>query len=195
MNQTVSFLFDYASPWAYLANELLEQELAGIPIDFQPVYLRGFESFSKGMPFTAAKLAYIGQDFARCTEYRGVTVCQPSVFPINGLHALRGALAARQLDRFGEFHRAAFRAAWAEDRDISSAEVVLNLAAELGLDRADFSARVAGAEVKDELRRLTENAIERGAFGVPSFLAGEELFWGHDRMDYVRRAASGEAAG
>jgi 2-hydroxychromene-2-carboxylate isomerase len=194
MNQTVSFLFDYASPWAYLADELLEQELAGIPIDFQPVYLRGFESFSKGVPFTPAKLAYIGRDFARCTEHRGVAVCQPSAFPINGLHALRGALAAQQMGQFGEFHRAAFRAAWAEDRNISSAEVVLDLAAELGFDRADFSARVASAEVKGELRRLTENAIERGAFGVPSFLVGEELFWGHDRMDYVRRAACGEAA-
>jgi len=194
MTQTVSFLFDYASPWAYLANELLEKELAGIPVDFQPVYLRGFESFSKGMPFTPAKLAYIGRDFARCTKYRGVAVCQPSVFPINGLHALRGALAARQLGQFGEFHRAAFRAAWAEDRNISSAEVVLDLATELGFDRADFSTRVASAEVKGELRHLTENAIERGAFGVPSFLVGEELFWGHDRMDYVRRAAGGEAA-
>ena len=189
MSQIVNFLFDYASPWAYLANELVEKELPGIQVTYQPVYLRGFESFSKGIPFGPAKLAYIARDLARCSEYRGIQVQSPSVFPINGLYALRGAVAAQQIGRFGEFHRAAFRAAWAEDRNISSPEVVLAVAAELGFDEADFGARMADPGVKEELKRCTQAAVDRGVFGVPSFLVGDELFWGHDRMDYVCRAA------
>jgi len=188
-SRDVSFLFDYASPWAYLADELLEAQLPGIRVSHQPVYLRGFESFSKGMPFIPAKLIYIAKDFERCSGFHGVAFRPPTVFPLNGLYALRGALVARQLGRFEEFHRAAFRAAWAEDRDISSVEVVVALAAELGFDEAGFRAGMDSPEVKDELKRVTQEAVERGVFGVPSFLVGGELFWGHDRMDYVRRAA------
>jgi 2-hydroxychromene-2-carboxylate isomerase len=67
--------------------------------------------------------------------------------------------------------------------------VVIALAAELGFDEADFRAGLGSPEIKDELKRVTQEAAEQGVFGVPSFLVGEELFWGHDRMDYVRRAA------
>ncbi len=188
-SRDVSFLFDYASPWAYLADELLETRLPGMRVSHQPVYLRGFESFSKGMPFIPAKLIYIAKDFERCSESHGVAFRPPTVFPLNGLYPLRGALVARQLGRFEEFHRAAFRAAWAEDRNISSIDVVVALAGELGFDEANFRAGLDAPEVKDELKRVTQEAVEQGVFGVPSFLVGGELFWGHDRMDYVRRAA------
>lgn len=185
----VRFLFDYASPWAYLADALLEKQLPGLPISYQPVYLRGFEAFAKGIPYVPAKLIYMAKDIQRCTAFHAVAFRPPTVFPINGLHALRGALVARRLGRFEEFHRAAFRAAWAEDRDISNAEVVIALAAELGFDEAEFRPRLGSPEVKDELLRVTQEAVGQGVFGVPSFFAGGELFWGHDRMDYVRRAA------
>jgi len=89
------------------ADELLETQLPGIRISHQPVYLRGFESFSKGMPFVPAKLIYIAKDFERCSGFHGVAFRPPTVFPLNGLYALRGALAARRLGRFEEFHRAA----------------------------------------------------------------------------------------
>jgi 2-hydroxychromene-2-carboxylate isomerase len=183
----ISFLFDYASPWSFLANELLTRRFGDAPITFQPVYLRGFEAFASAMPYTTAKLLYIANDFARCAAHEGVAVRQPSVFPINGLHALRGALAARSLGVFAPFHAAMFRAAGQEDRDISDKQVVTEIARAIGAP--EIGAVMESPEVKQKLRADTEAASARGAFGVPTFFVGEELFWGHDRMDYVARAA------
>src|SRR5689334_5774325 len=93
--KAVAFHFDYASPWAYLANELLPRKLPGATVTYHPTYLRGLETFSKGMPYTSAKLLYQMRDIARCAAYEGVTLVAPTTFPIDGLQALRAAFVAR----------------------------------------------------------------------------------------------------
>jgi 2-hydroxychromene-2-carboxylate isomerase len=182
----VDFYFDYASPWSYLASEVLSSRLPGIQVVYRPIYLRGLELFAKGMPYSSAKLRYIGQDFLRCAEHEGVAVRMPTHFPVNGLYAVRGALAAKDASSFEVYHRALFHAAWRDDRDVGDKQVVLALAREVGLE---LEAAIDAPELKERLKRDTTAAEARGVFGVPSFFVGEELFWGHDRLDYVRRAA------
>lgn len=186
--QRVLFYFDYASPWAYLANELLPARLSGIDVSPCPVYLRGLETFAQGMPYTAAKLQYIARDLVRCTEHEGVRFTPPPVFPINGLYALRAALLAERDGVLARLHSALFRAAWAEARDVSNKAVVADLAREVGL--AQVAEALDDPWAKAELKARTEAAATRGVFGVPTFVVGDELFWGHDRMEYVRRFAS-----
>jgi 2-hydroxychromene-2-carboxylate isomerase len=70
---------------------------------------------------------------------------------------------------------------------VSDPAVALEIGVELGLDREELSAGSASPAVKESLRANTERAIERGAFGVPTFFVGEEVFWGQDRLDFVRR--------
>jgi 2-hydroxychromene-2-carboxylate isomerase len=185
----ISVYYDYASPWSYLASELVEKKLPGETIDWRPIYLRGLPQFREGMPYSAAKLRYLGLDLLRCAEHEGVPVRFPSVFPVNGLYAVRGALAARALEAFSVYHAAMFRAAWRDDRDVSRPEVVVEVAAAAGLDRERFTALLHAPATKEQLRADTAAAEARGVFGVPSFFVGDELFWGHDRMDYVARAA------
>jgi 2-hydroxychromene-2-carboxylate isomerase len=106
---------------------------------------------------------------------------------------LRAAIVAqgRGDDVFARYHRAAFRAAWSEQRDVSNKEVAAALLAEaIGSSSAEAEAAMADRAVKTKLRENTEQAAARGAFGVPTFFVGDEMFWGHDRMDYVLRAAS-----
>jgi 2-hydroxychromene-2-carboxylate isomerase len=184
--QQVEFMFDYASPWSHIANELLARELPGASIVFRPVYLRALESFRDGFPFAAAKTQYIAVDIARCAAHQGVEIKPPAAFPIHGLYALRGALLAQKLGRFVDYHAAMFRAAWVESREVSSFASVAGIARELGMP--EIAGALEDPAVKLELRTLTENAAQRGAFGVPTFFVGEDMFWGHDRMDYVRRA-------
>ena len=92
---TVKFCFDYASPWTYIADCRVERVMDGLPIEIQymPVYLRGFEMFRSGMPYTTAKLAYIARDMQRCASFHGIPLHPPSHFPINGLHLLRATVA------------------------------------------------------------------------------------------------------
>jgi 2-hydroxychromene-2-carboxylate isomerase len=189
MPRPIRFLFDYASPWAYLASERIPHELADLQIDYEPVYLRGFESFSKGMPYGPAKLTYITQDFARCAEHLRVATGPPASFPINGIHALRGALVAQELGCFDVYHAGVNRGVWRDSKEIGTADALLELIASLGLDAPAFQKRIAEQDIKQKLISATEAAVALGAFGVPTFIVGEEIFWGQDRMDYVRRAA------
>lgn len=192
MTQTIALYYDYASPWSYLASELVETKLPGVAIDWRPIYLRGLPQFREGMPYTGAKLRYMGLDLLRCAEHEGVPLRFPSTFPVNGLYAVRGALAARALEAFPVYHQAMFRAAWRDDRDVAKRDVVVEIAAEAGLDRARFAALLEAPETKERLRADTAAAEARGVFGVPAFFVGPEndaeLFWGHDRLDYVARA-------
>src|SRR5438105_1899158 len=101
----VEAYFDFASPWSYLASEIAPRRVPAKTIDWHPIYLRGLEAFSKGVPYVGPKLEYLMRDLQRCCAHEGVTLNAPVTFPIDGLHALRAALVARDhgaLDRYRE---------------------------------------------------------------------------------------------
>ncbi|HEY3817552.1 MAG TPA: 2-hydroxychromene-2-carboxylate isomerase [Polyangiaceae bacterium] len=185
----VDFLFDYSSPWSYLADATLSRWFAPGQVHYVPVYLRGFETFAKGVPYSAAKMAYLLKDMVRSSEHVGVPVKMPPVFPINGLYALRGAIAAEREGCFARYHAAMFPAAWRDGRDVSSKDVVKEIAREAGAP--SVAEALDDPTIKETLRANTERGVGRGAFGVPSFFVGEELFWGHDRMHLAGAAAKG----
>jgi 2-hydroxychromene-2-carboxylate isomerase len=175
----------------------VEEALAGIPVDIQyvPVYLRGFEMFRSGMPYTPAKLAYIARDMQRCAAFHGITLNPPSNFPINGLHLLRATVALEGGPQGEAYRRAAYRSTWVDDRNVSDRAVAIEIGVELGLDGEELSAAITSSAVKDQVKRNTERAIEEGAFGVPTFFVGVEMFWGQDRLDFVRREVQRLLAG
>ncbi|MFI5298165.1 MAG: 2-hydroxychromene-2-carboxylate isomerase [Polyangiales bacterium] len=183
MPPTIEFAFDYASPWSFLANATLKHHFGDAHFEYLPVYLRGFSAFSQGLPYSPAKMSYLLKDFVRSAAHVRVEVRMPPVFPINGIHALRAAIAAKRLGGFPELHAALFHAAWQDERDISDKNVVAELARSLAL--GEVAAAIDDPSVKDALRKGTEAVIERGAFGVPTFFVGDEMFWGHDRMHFA----------
>ena len=189
----IEFAYDYASPWSFLASSAIPERFAGLSVTYVPVYLRGFDAFRDGVPYSPAKLAYLLQDATRVAEHLGLKMRAPSVFPINGVHSLRGAIVAQREGLFEPYHRAMFAAAWQEDRAVGDKEVVKAVAREAGIpavaDGLDDPA------VKDALRANTDALVRRGAFGVPAFFVGDRLFWGQDRMLEAARAARGEAEG
>jgi 2-hydroxychromene-2-carboxylate isomerase len=193
MPKAVEFYFDYASPYAYVANEILEKTLPGAEIIYRPTYLRGLEMFRETVPFTARKMMYLSKDLARITHREGIPHRQPSVFPVNGIHALRGALWCQENapEMFDAYHRTLFRATWSEDENVSDKSVVVEIAARLKIDRDAFVSGIGDPRLKERLKAVTAAAEERGIFGVPSFIVDGELYWGHDRMDYVREALEG----
>jgi 2-hydroxychromene-2-carboxylate isomerase len=185
--RAVQFLFDYASPYAYLANESLERALPGVRVDYQPVYLRGFEAFSKGIPYGAAKLAWVVKDLQRCAAELGVTLGMPPTFPVNGLYALRVAVAAKRAGTFERFHTVMFRAVWRDAREASTKDGVIAILDDL--DMPELASALDDPSIKDELKTATEAAAKRGTFGVPTFFVGDDMYWGHDRMHQVAKAA------
>jgi 2-hydroxychromene-2-carboxylate isomerase len=187
----VAFLFDYASPYSFVANELLGSALPGVRVELTPVYLRGFEAFSKGIPFTAAKLAWMIQDLRRIAAEHSLDFRVPASFPVNGLYTLRGAVAAKRAGILDRYHTPMFRAVWTEGRETSTRDGAAQVIRDLGFP--ELVDALDDASIKDELRAATDAAAKRGVFGVPTFFVGDDLFWGHDRMYQVARAATSQA--
>ncbi len=99
---------------------------------------------------------------------------------------MQAALVAKDEGRFREYHYPAFRARWANARDISDPEVVRGLLAGAGLDAEAALARAQSDELRERLDADSRAAIERGVFGVPTLFVGDEMFWGNDRFELVR---------
>lgn len=186
--RTVEIYFDYASPWAYLMSELVEKKLPGVPVVWRPAYVRGLEPFVSGLPYGPLKLAYLMHDVQRVAAYEGVPIAAPATFPIDGLHALRGAIIAENAGAFDRYHRAMFRATWRDARQITQKETVVEILGECIGNPVDVEA-LGASPIKARLRESTSTAIDKGIFGVPTFVVGDEIFWGLHRVDYVLRAA------
>jgi 2-hydroxychromene-2-carboxylate isomerase len=124
------------------------------------------------------------RDLERICEAEGLPLKQPPFrFPQNGLKAARIAVSGESAGWTPAFTRAVYTANFAEQKDISDDGVLAAILDRLGLDAGVVTAAANTAENKDRLKKQTEEAIARGIYGAPSFLVGEELFWGNDRLE------------
>ena len=181
-----TFYFDLGSPYAYLAAERLVDVMPE-PVAWQPVSLgalfklAGRSSWSLGDP--DRRRAGIAEVQRRAAAYGLAPVCWPEPWPSNYLFAMRACTYAFAQGRGHEFALGAFRAAFRQGRDLGVSEHVLAVAGEVGLDPGEVEEATADPAVKTALRAATVQAHERGVFGVPTVVVGEELFWGDDRLE------------
>jgi 2-hydroxychromene-2-carboxylate isomerase len=184
------FFYDFVSPYSYLASTRVEgvSGRTGVPVRFRPFLLGGvFKATGNRAPIEVeAKGKHMWSDLQRWAKRLSVPLARPPTFPISTVLALRVALQADDLGKLVPFTHAAFRAYWAESRDLSAPEVVTEVASSVGLDGPALVA--AAPAQRDRLMKQTQEAIDRGAFGAPTFFVGDELFVGNDRLDFVEEA-------
>ncbi|HEX4336136.1 MAG TPA: 2-hydroxychromene-2-carboxylate isomerase [Polyangiaceae bacterium] len=187
---TLEYWFEFASTYSHVATHRLEPlaRAAGVKLVWRPFLLgpifKGLGWNTSPFNLQPAKGAYMWRDVARESEKHGIPFRKPSEFPRNGLLAARVVTASEAEPFLPELVRAVYLANFRDDRDISDASVVRELLVAVGSDAPDaLLARAGSPEVKDLLRRRTDDAIARGTFGAPSFFANGELFWGNDRLE------------
>ncbi len=184
----IDFWFEFASTYSYLSVSRIGAvaEAAGVELRWQPFLLGPIFAAQgwKDSPFNLypAKGRYMWRDLERLCEGYGLPFRRPSVFPRNGLLAARVACAGEGAAWLPEFVRATFAANFAQDLDIAKPETLAGILQTLGEDADAILADAGTSAVKQKLRDQTEHARELGVFGAPSFVVGEELFWGNDRM-------------
>lgn len=199
MTGRVEFWFDFSCPYAYVASTRIEAlaRRAGAELDPRPMLLGGVFR-ARGTPqnlsatLNPAKAAHNLNDMRRQAQQAGVPLHMPPGHPLRTVEALRCVLAVGE--PFMPLAHRFYRAYWAESRDIGEGEVVAAILTEAGLDAPTVRARAASDAIKDELRRRTDEAVERGIFGVPSCFVGDAMFWGNDRLDMVEAALGGAPA-
>jgi len=197
-DKTVEFFFDFGSPASYLAWTQLPAicSAAGATLAYRPMLLGGvFQATGNASPITVpAKGKYMLTDLARFAQRYGVPMRFNPHFPINTLVLMRAAVGVQQREpaRFDDFVTAMFRAMWVDGRNMGDPPVVAEVLAGAGFDPQAVLALTADPAVKEALKAATEEAVRRGAFGAPTMFVGSQMFFGQDRLDFVREAlASG----
>ncbi len=185
----IDFWYEFASTYSYPAAMRIDKAAAerGIEVRWRP-FLLGPIFFDQGWrnsPFNIypAKGRYMWRDVERICEALNLPFTRPDPFPQNSLTAARLALAVDDALRPG-FTRAVYAAQFGEGRQIAKKETLVDILARVGLDPDAHFARAASDDIKTRLKNETEEAKRLGIFGAPAFVAaGEELFWGNDRLD------------
>lgn len=194
MSKSVEFYFDFGSPTSYLAYTQLPKICAetGAALVYRPVLLGGvFQATGNASPIAVpAKGRYTLIDMTRFARRYGVPMKMNPHFPINTLTLMRAATGVqlRQPERFEALLACVFKGMWVDALNLGDAAVLGPLLAEAGFDPQALLALTAEQDVKDALKANTEAAIKRGMFGAPTFFVGNEMFFGQDRLDFVREA-------
>lgn len=196
MNKKVEFFFDLGSPTSYLAYTQLPKICAqtGSELVYQPMLLGGvFKTTGNASPISVpAKGRYMLQDLARFAQRYQVQLNFNPHFPINTLLLMRATTGVQMHlpERFIDFIDCLFRALWVDKRNLNDAASVAQVLEQGGFDPQQILDLSNAEDVKTALRNNTEQALHRGVFGAPSMFVGEELFFGQDRLDFVREALS-----
>lgn len=194
MSKMVEYYFDFGSPAAYLASTQLPALASdtGTTVLWCPMLLGGvFVATGNASPASVpAKGKYIFRDFARFAGRYGVPLKTNPFFPINTLTLMRIAvgLQMRQDPRFMDYCTAMFRAIWVEAQNMNDTATVASVLQAAGFDAPALLALASEQAVKDKLKAQTEEAVARGVFGAPTFFVADQMFWGQDRLDFVRQA-------
>ncbi len=188
--KTIEFYWDLGSTNRYFALHLIKPIAARHGARIVPHPFNLGHVFRKHdyvlMDEPKAKIANRITDLHRWARRYKLPFRMPSKFPIKTSPALRGALAMRRLGMEWEFLEAIFAAYWERD-DASVAELdgLRLVASALGVDPDRFAALTDSAEIRQELIAETDAGLARGVFGAPTFVVGQEIFWGKDRMDFI----------
>jgi 2-hydroxychromene-2-carboxylate isomerase len=198
---TPQFLFDFGSPNAFLSHEAIPaiEQRTGAKFEYVPILLGGiFKATNNKSP--AETLAGIKnkREFHALETERFVKrfavrpYASNPFFPVNTLNLMRAAVAAQLEGVFEKYVEAAFHHMWVEPKKMDDPEVASTALAASGLDAAKLLARAQTPEVKTRLIENTQAAVERGAFGSPTFFVGNEMFFGKEQLREVEDMLAGK---
>jgi len=195
------FLFDVGSPNAYLSHEAIPaiERRIGVSFDYVPVLLGGiFKATNNRSPAETLAGVRNKREFHDIETQRFLKRFQvtPYVwnphFPVNTLNLMRAAIAAQLDGVFMPYVEAAFFHMWREPKKMDDPEIAVAALNSSGLDGAKLFARAQEPEVKAKLLENTRDAVERGAFGSPTFFVGNEMFFGKEQLRDVEEMVLGK---
>jgi len=196
---SLDFYYDFGSPNAYFAWKALQgvSERTGLEVIMHPVLIGGiFKSTNNQPPWQAFgnvpnKMKYMQLEIQRFIKDYDLTDFKfNSAFPVNTLLAMRGAIAAQQAGAHDVYYPAVFKAIWEDDKNISQPDVLADVLNKADLDGSALVTATQTPEVKQALMEVTQACVDRGAFGLPTFFLGDDIYFGKDRVWQIEKAVS-----
>ena len=192
--KSVEFYFDLGSPYSYLAYYRLLQiaEQQEIQIVYKPILLGGvFKATGNRSPIEIpVKGVYSILDMQRWAEYYQIPMQMNSHFPMNTLTLMRILTGVQllHLEKFEQVLKLLFDAMFGTPQNLNEPTVLAEVLEPSGFSVEDIMSMVQSDVVKQKLITETEQAIQRGIFGAPTFFVGDEMYWGQDRLHFVEQA-------
>jgi 2-hydroxychromene-2-carboxylate isomerase len=194
MTKSVEFFFDYGSPASHLAFFELRKiaRAADAEIVWRPILLGGvFKAINSHSPVEIApKGRWMMWDLANYARRYGVPFVHNPHFVINTLPIMRGAMVAERRGELERYSEAMFMAIWRDALDMDDPAVIGQALVKGGFDAKAYFAGTQEQAIKDDLKARTDAAVARGVFGLPTFFIGEKMWWGQDRLEWVKEALS-----
>ena len=192
---TIEFFYDYASPFSYFADHRMAGVIqrTGATLVYRPAILGVviIESKNTPPPSIPAKIAYYQHDIARWAKRLNVPMNPNPFFPVRSINIMRAALVAQDMGCFEAFHQAMWRGMWVQQLNLAEPQIICDTLDAAGLDGKFFVAATQNDTVKGRLKANCDEALTRGAFGLPTFFVDEQMFFGNDRVDFVEEAVAG----
>jgi 2-hydroxychromene-2-carboxylate isomerase len=195
------FMFDFGSPNAFLSHEAIPaiEKRASVKFEYVPILLGGiFKATNNKSPAETLAGVKNKPEFQAIETERFIKrfnvppyVWNP-FFPVNTLNLMRAAIAAQFDGVFEKYVEAAFHHMWREPKKMDDPEVAVKALSASGLDGTKLLTRAQDADVKAKLIENTQSAVERGAFGSPTFFVGNEMFFGKEQLREVEEMVAGK---
>jgi 2-hydroxychromene-2-carboxylate isomerase len=189
----VDYYLTLASPYAYMGHVRLVSltKKLNTKVMIKPVNMGEVLSKTGGLPVgkrSPARQAYRFQELERWREYLNIPLnLKPKFFPVNDTQAAGVVIAAELEGENGvDLAGAYLHAVWAEEKNIADPSVIVAIADELGFNGKQLLNQSSSAKVLKTFEKNTQDALVVGVFGAPTYVVGEQIFWGQDRLEFLR---------
>lgn len=187
MTQPIEFFYDFRSPYSYLAfTQLREMD---VDIALRPMKILTVMEKVGNVPTTitcAAKGRYVQADLGRWAQRYGVMLNPANIGEVDGDACSRAVLAAASSADGAAITLALYQACWSEGNTLATKDDILAAIVAAGVDATPIAERIDAPDIITQLDSNTDEAAERGVFGSPTIFVGETMFFGNDRLDFVR---------
>jgi 2-hydroxychromene-2-carboxylate isomerase len=185
MTKSIDFYFDFISPYSYLAFKKIKK-LKKFNFNYKPVLVGGLHNLQGITPpaFIKPKLKYMISDCNLIAQKDKSNFIWNSKFPINSLNIMRGYLFVNNESK-NLYLSVMFNAYWNDNLDISNLEILKSLLEKCKIDSNIFFNGIKDLKIKDELKKITQDAHDKEIFGAPTFVVNNKIFWGQDRLEFA----------
>ena len=188
MTKSLDFYFDFISPYSFLAYKRIKKlnEDNEINIDYKPILLGGLHKLGgiTAPAFNEKKMKNMKNDCELIAKKNNIEFKWNMKFPINSLYLMRGYLVLDK-ELKSKFFDICFDAYWKNNIDISHEESLIQILDKSEIDKENFFKLINDQKIKDQLKKLTNQAFEKDIFGAPTFIVNNKIFWGQDRLEYA----------
>ena len=188
MSKYIDFYFDVISPYAFIAHKKIEKikKNKKILFNYMPFLLGGLHNLAgiTAPGFNKFKMTNMKNDCDLVSKKNDIKFKWNDNFPINSLFLMRGFLLVKKELKYNYINKI-FDAYWVDNKDMTKEENIISILNQLKIDNKFFFDGISSKKIKDELKKLTNEAFNKEIFGAPTFVVNNKIFWGQDRLEYA----------